>query len=803
MVNLFEEFRYAVRRLRERPTFLLTAVLSLALGIGFGTVIFNFVSFLLLRPLPIDRPEQVVSLDFGRGPAVSYPNYTDIRDRNGVFSAVSALRVVPMNMSSGAGNMRLWGYLVTGNYFDLLGIRAYRGQLFSGADDLKAGAHPVAVISFGCWQRRFGGDAGIVGRSVRINGHTFTVVGITPPGFVGTEVFFASEIWVPMSMIREIEGRDWRDSRSILNAWALARLRPGMSMPQAESQLRVLAAQMAQEHPDSNEGLQIRLSPPGLLGNSLRRPVMAGGAALLVLSVLTLLVACVNLSGLLLAQAAERRKELAIRLTVGASRASLVRMMLIESLLLAGLAGSLGLVTSFWLSGLLSKWIPALEFPINTQLAMDWRVFVFAAAVSFFSAVIFGVLPALRATAVDVAPALKDEPIFRRIGRFHLIDVYVAVQVVVCVVLLAVGMMMVRTLQQAGSLRYGFDPDGAVVLRFDVGLQGYSMEMGRDFQRRVLERVRALPGIKSASLANTIPFSIDQSSGSVFIEGKPIPQGARIPVSVVYQVAPDFFRTMGTRLVSGREFDEHDREGSPQVVIINQTFADRLLAGEAPIGKRFRLGRGELAEVVGVVEAGKYQSISEDPQPAVWQPLAQHYKSTSALVARTDLSEREAVATTQRIIEELDPELPVYEARTLRRYLDLPMMPLRFTTVSLIAMCVLAMFLGGVGVYALLSNSTAQRSREIGVRIALGARPADVLFVVLKRMAAIVGTSTIVGLAVSFAATRLLARVFFALPDASIYAAALLLLAILSFFACFIPARRALRIQPASAIRSE
>jgi predicted permease len=802
-MRFFEELRYAVRRLRQRPTFLLTAVLSLGLGIGFGTVIFNFVSFLLLRPLPIDRPDQVVSLDFGRGPAVSFPNYIDIRDRNSVFSAVSALRVVPMSMSSGAGNMRLWGYLVTGNYFDLLGIRAFRGQLFSGADDQKAGAHPVAVISFGCWQRRFGGDPNVVGRTVRINGHTFTVVGITPPAFVGTEVFFASEIWVPMSMIREIEGRDWRDSRSVLNAWAIARLRPGMSMPQAESQLRLLAKQMGQEHPDVNEGIQIRLSTPGLLGNSLRRPVIAGGAALLVLSVLTLLVACVNVSGLLLAQAAERRKELAIRLSAGASRAALVRMMLTESVLLAVVAGGLGLVLSVWLSDLLSKWIPALEFPINTQLAMDWRVFVFAAVVSFSSVLVFGALPAFRATHVDLAPALKGEPALRRIGRFHLRDVYVAVQVVVCVVLLTVGMMMVRTLQQASSLRYGFDPDGALVLRFDVGLQGYSMEMGRDFQRRVLERVRALPGIKSASLANTIPFSIDQSSSSVYIEGKPIPQASRIPVAVIYQAAPDFFRTMGTRLVAGREFDEHDREGSPEVVIINQTFANRLLPGEAAIGKRFRLGRGELAEVVGVVEAGKYQVISEDPQPAVWQPLYQHYKSTSALVARTDLLEQEALPMIQRAIEELDPELPVYEARTLRRYLDLPMMPLRFTTGSLIVMCVLAMFLGGIGVYALLSNSTAQRSREIGLRVALGARPADVLVVILRRMALIVGIGTIAGLALAFVATRLLARVLFALPDSSVYAAAIALLALVSFLACFLPARRALRIQPATALRNE
>ena len=798
-----QDLGYALRRFRQRPAFLLAALLTLTVGIGANAVIFSLVNFLLLRPLPVDRPEEVVSLDFG-WPVVSFPNYLDIRDRNEAFSHVAALRVMPMQLSLDRGKARLWGYLVSGNYFELLGISAWRGRLLSSSDDLKTGAHAVAVLSHGAWQRRFGADPDVVGSTVRVNGHPFTIVGVAPPGFIGTERFFASEIWVPFSMIREIEGRDWREARVTANAWAIARLRPGVSREQAEVSLAVLARQLALEHPEVNEGLRIRLAPPGLLGNMLRGPVVGVSAALLLVSGLTLLLACTNLSSLILAQAADRRREFAVRLSIGASRSPLARMVVAENLLLAAGGGALGLLSSVWLGDALSALLPAVEFPVNAEIPMDWRVVAFAAALAFMSALFSSVLPALRASAVDPAPALKNEASLDRLRRFHLRDVYVAVQVALSVVLLSGSLMMVRTLQRTLTLRFGFEPDGAVALRFDLGMQGYTEERGREFQRVLLERVATLPGIEAAGLANSIPFSIDQSYSHVYVEGKPEPPVSQAPSAVYYQATPDFFRALGTRILRGRDFNDRDTAEASPVVIVNRTLADKLLPGEDALGKRLRFGlHGRLVEIVGLVEEGKYQTLTEAPQLAVWVPLAQSYNTPSTLVARTRLREEEALALLERTVAEMDPDLPVFDAKPLRGYLDMPLTPLRVTTASLTAMGTVAVFLSALGLYGLLAYSTSRRVREIGIRMALGARPLDVLRVVLMRTLLLVSASAAIGLALSFFTTRLLGGLLYAVPDAWVYVLALSIITAVSTLACLAPARRAVYIQPLSALRYE
>jgi predicted permease len=799
------DLKQALRRLLKRPAFFVAAALTLTLGIGFSTVVFQLVNFLLLRPLPVDDPGTLFTLTSRRNPVISFPNYLDIREETrDVFTEVAALRVMPMHVNSSGENARLWGYLVTGNYFELLGIEPFLGRLLTPSDDMTNGAHAVAVLSHGAWQRRFGADPGLVGSAIRANGHTFEVVGIAPPGFIGTERVLDAEIWIPFSMIREIEGRDWRVHRRTHNAWAIARLRPELSRESAEASLALVASRLARDHPEENEGLELHLAPAGLLGNLLRGPVVEVGGALLLVSTLTLLVACANLSNLLLAQAADRRKEFALRLSLGASRSALARMVLAETLVLALAGGAAGLLISDWLARALVASLPMADFPLNAGFTTDARVSAFAFAVALLAALLSSLWPALRSSRIDPLPAIKSEAPFDRARRLDLRDLYVGIQVLSSIVLLSGSLTTIRTLKDALAASYGFAPSGAVALRFDLGMHGYDQERGREFQRRLLDEVRSLPGVEAAGLSNSIPFSIDQSFSTIYVEGKPVPPISEAPSSVVYQATPDLLRAMGTRFIAGRDFGAGDDTDSPAVAIVNETVASKLLPGEDPIGKRIRFNpAGDPIEIVGVVEAGKYQTINEEPQFATWRPLAQIHNNTSTLVARTGLPAEAALSMLRRSVVEIDPEITVFDAKPLAGYLDVPTTPLRLTTAALTAMGALAVVLSALGLHALVAFTTSRRTREIGIRVALGASSVDVLRSVTNRTLAVVGASAAVGLVLSFIAVRALASVLFAAPEASIHFLAASVMVAVSVVSCIIPARRALRLEPLKALRYE
>jgi predicted permease len=803
-MTIWKNLIYAFRRLRARPGFLAIAILTLSLGIGVNAAIFTFINGLLLRPLPVAEPNRLATLAFnkaGMNQNTSFPNYLDIRDRNQVFSSIAVMRAMPMALSLTSQSDRIWGYLVTGNYFDLLGIAPARGRFLTAEDD-GASPTPVAVISYAGWQRRFAGDPQVVGRSVKINGERFTIVGVAPRGFIGTERFYASEIWVPFSVIRIIEGRDWRMSRGTSNAWSVARLKPGVTNAQAEASLEVLAAQMRRENPIGNENYAIHLAPVGLLGNFLRNATIGMTAALLIVGALTLVVACTNLAGLILAQAADRRKEMAIRMAIGASRGAVARMMLLESLLV-GLAGGIGgLVAATWASAAIQAWIPAPDIPL-AKFTTDWRVVVFGAGAALLTALLSGLAPSLRAASVDVAPALKNESA-TGVRGWHLRDIYLGIQVTVCMVLLAASVSTIRALQNTLAMRFGFDPDHAVMLRVDLAMSQYTPKQGIDFDRRLIERVRTIPGIEAAGLANSVPFSIDQSSWSFRAEGRPAAAETALPGATVYQSGPGYMRAAGTRLLAGRDFDERDREGSPKVVIVNETLVRNYLPPGDPIGKRIGAGHdGDWMQIVGVVEAGRYQSIGEDPTPAFWLPLEQSYNSAATVVIRTKRREADVLADARRIVTELNPDIPIFEAQPLSAVLNFPMAPLRMTTGALTMMGGLAALLCALGLYGLLAYSVVRRTREIGIRVALGARSGNVLGLLLSRTMALVGVSGAAGMVLSIFALRILARFLSASTDAQVYLPVVVLLVSISLVACAIPARRALGIHPSDALRQE
>ncbi|HLY18608.1 MAG TPA: ABC transporter permease [Bryobacteraceae bacterium] len=811
MERLALDLRLALRRLRQNPTFSIVAVLTLALGIGANTAIFSVIDAALLRPLPIARASEVVSLNETLAgdtfPTLSFPNYRDVRDRNTVLSGLVAYRFLPASLGMPGNSQRLWGYLVTGNYFEMLGVGAARGRVFRRDDDLRPGGHPVAVLSYACWLKRFAGDPAAVGRAVKFNGLDFTILGVTPPGFFGTELYFTPDVFFPMMMQKELEGGGGSlENRGNSNYFVAGRLKPGVTMPQAQAGLNSVARGLAREYPKDDDGMKITLSPTGLAGNYIRGSVIGFAAALFGVSCLVLLLACTNLASMLMARAADRRKEIALRLAVGAARISLVRQLLTENLLIALLGGAGGLLLAVWITDALSSWHPPTDIPLVINAAPDGRVFLFALLVSVLTTLVFGLLPAIQAARTNLVGALKNEAISEKLRHWQLRDYMVATQVGLSALLLVCSVLVVRSLQRALDAPIGYNPKGAVTASFDLNIQGYSEARGREFQHRLLDKVRAIPGVRSAALVDWLPLTLNSSSDAIFIEGQPVPKAAEAPIAYSYSVSPDYFRTMQTRLLMGREFDARDKKDAPLVAVVNKAFADQLLHGRPPLGKRFRNNpEGKPWEIVGVAEDGKYFSLAEKRAPAFWTPLEVYYGANATVVARTSLDPPQAVRLIQEASRGLDPSLPLYFAGSLVKRLDLPLFPARLAASALGAFGLLALVLAGTGIYGVMAYAISRRTREIGIRMAIGASQGQVLRIVARRALLLIGSGTLIGLIVALFAGRFLQQILYGVQPTDPLTLAIVLLLMLSIaaVACWIPARRAIRINPVTALRQE
>jgi predicted permease len=812
MDHLFQDLIVAFRRLRSSPGFTAAAILTLALGIGANTTIFSLVNAVVFRPFGVEHQNELVFFNTRTAkaefPTLSYPDYKDYRDRNTVLSSLAMYRIAPMNISRGRGeNSRLWGYEVTGNYFDMLGVKALRGRVLHPEDDVKRGGHPLAVISYNCWQRRFAGDPNIAGKKVRINGLDFTVLGVTPPAFTGTELIYTPEVWVPIMMVRQIEKNDWIDGRRNGNGFVIGRLKAGVSMKGAEAAINSITAQLGREYPDADAGISIVLSPPGMAGTYLRGAITGFSAVLMVVAGMVLLIACVNLASLLLARAVDRSKDTAIRLALGAGRGHLIRQLLTESLVLSIAGGTAGILIAFWLTNLVNAWAPPIDVPVIPHVLMDSRVLLFASAVSLLTGLLFGLAPALQSAHASLAGAMRNDAPSEKLRRVNLRDFLVTSQIALSVMLLIGSVLVVRSLQHALSLHLGFEPRHAAALSFDLALQGYSEDRGREFQRRLLDKVRSMPGIEAAGMINGLPLTLNISNSSIFLEGKPEPRPGDAPVANMYQITPGYLRAMQTRLVAGRDLDQRDGKDAPLVVLVNEAFARQLLPGEGPVGRRFRYGTtGKWRQIAGVVEDGKYRSLSEAPSPAVFQDMEQNSQSYNVtLVARSPLPEAETVRQLRRAVAELDPSLTIYEAGSLTSELALALFPARLVAVVLGSFGLLAAVLAATGVYGIMAYAVSRRTREIGIRMALGAASSQVLRVVLNRAAVLVGLGTAVGLTVALAAGKFFGQILYGVSphDPLTYVCALALMAAVAFVACWVPARRAVRVDPLTALRME
>jgi predicted permease len=820
MSGLKSDLRWAWRGLSRRPGFTAVAILSLALGIGANATVFSLANAVLLRPLPVRDPGRLVALhtvtpDVPFHLQISWQNFRDLRERVRTLSSLIATGPATVSLSGGGRPEQVFGQMVTGDYFGVLGVKPALGRGFLPEEDRTPGSHPVVVLGDGLWRRRFGGDRGIVGRTIRMNGEAFTVVGVAPPGFRGLQPLNSPELWVPMMMYpRVMPGRlrPYFEVRGAPLLGVVGRLAPGRTLEQARQELESVSAALAAEHPQVNERRTV--VPLPLLdtvgGPDEHAGYVRAAGLLLALVGAVLLIACANLANLLLARSAGRRPEMAVRLSLGSSRGRLVRQLLTESLLLVLAGGLAGLLLAAWARRLVpllgSPYLPdALEIPI------DGRVLAFTLGISVLTGLLFGLAPALQAGRADLAAGLGNrarEAAPGRLGRFGFQGLLVALQIALSLVALAGAAAFLRSLANARSIDPGFDHERLLVLSFDLDGAGYDEARGRDLLRRMTERLEAVPGVRSAAVGENLLLVEPGLRRAVAPDGGTLTADSGPPIIVqTNAVSPAYFDTMGIRRLRGRGFTGADRDGAPAVVVINRTMAERLWAGEDPVGRRFRfLGPDEPErEVVGVVEDSRYNELGEEPQLYVFLPLAQAWSSAVSLHVRTEGDPEDLLAAVRREVQAVVPQVPLVDVRPMSRVLDLELWAPRTGAALFSLLGGVALLLSLVGVYGVTAYGVAQRWREIGIRSALGARHGDVQRLFLRRGMAAVIAGLALGLAGALALSRWISSMLYdvAATDPVLLGSAALLLTGAALLATWIPSRQAARVPPAVVLRQD
>ena len=815
---MFHDIKYAARLLVKSPGFTAVAVLSLALGIGANTAIFSLVNAVLLRPIPVQEADRLASVFMTdtRNPGnlpLSHLNYKDLRSQNQVFTDMAAFTFAQVNWSNGNASEQILLQVAAGSYFSVLGTQPAIGRGFAAEEDVKP--TPVIVLSHGFWERSLGRDPSMVGRTLTLNRTPFSVIGIMPEGFTGTFLGGNPAGWVPMSMHDVVQPNfDWYEQRRGLFLFPFGRLKPGVSVEQAGANLRTIFAQLEQAYPVDNKGrsagavslLEARLNPGG-----------QGGGQIVQLSVLlmtvvgiVLLIACANIANLLLARATRRRKEIAVRLALGAERLRLIRQLLTESLLLAFIGAVLGIGLAY---GLLDVLVGAdLQLPVPLEeMAIDTRVLGYTALLTVLTGILFGLAPALQASRPDVVPVLKNETVPAGASQkgvrsfFSLRQLLVVSQVALSLISLVAAGLFLRSLKHAQGIDTGFETRGVLVMNVNLGREGYTPERGQLFYQQAVERLSGLPGVQRASVAQNAPLA-GGFLRSVFPEGADTTTRDRVLVQV-NSVSPGYLDTLGIPLLRGRDFLDSDTAGAPLVVIINETMAQRFWPGEEAIGKRFKFfGDTDYTTVIGIAKNAKYNGVAEDPTPFIYQPVRQNYTPNATLHIRAAGNAGGLGGAVRAAVLEIDPTLSVFNIRTLEEQVSNSLAGLRLNVIMLTTFGVLALLLASIGLYGVASYAVTQRTREIGVRMALGASASSVLRLVLVRGLTLVGIGIALGLGLALLGSRFISPDV--LPNVSVrdpltLTATAILLTAVALLANYLPARRATRIDPLLALRSE
>jgi predicted permease len=801
-----QDVRYALRMLARAPGVTAAAVLSLALGIGANTTLFSWVSATLVSPIGgVRDPGSLAVLTSAQGreggTSLSYADFLDYRQTPGIAGA-TAQDELTLTLDADGRADRVWALIVSDDYFDVLGVRAAVGRTF-GPDDARAGT-PLVVISHGLWQRRFASDPGLVGRSVSINKHAFTVAGVAPPSFHGTTVGLSFDAWVPLSAQRAVLLGDRLTPRGHRWLQVLVRLAPGTSLAQAQAALSATAARLAATHAE-DKGLDVTVSR---FWNAPVGATRVLGPVLLVLwgvVALVLLIACANVANLLLARATLRRREVGVRLAMGASRGRIVRQLLTESALLALLGGGAGVLLAVWGAGALRAFVPPTDFPIALMPALDGRALAFALGLSLLTVIAFGLAPALQASRSAVGGPLREEQ--RSVvggtgGRLR--GALVGGQLALSVLLLVSAGLLVRSLRHAQTMDPGFDPQGVLLASVDLFGGGYDADTGRRFLASACDSLRTLPGVDSVSLTRRAPLGLGGSSStSMEVDGYDAPPD-QPAWAFLHIVGPGFFRTMGATILRGRDLGAGDVESAPRVVVIDETAAERYWAGRDPLGSRLRLG-GSWYTVVGVARTMKHRELAEPARPHVFLPVLQSYHPLASFLVRT---RRDPAALSGEVVSRLralDAGLPVFNVVPLAEHVQAASFQQRMAGSLLAGFGALALLLAAVGLYGVLAFAVSQRTREIGIRMALGGRARDIYALVARQGLAVVGGGVVAGLAAAAAATRVLGSMLLGVSptDPLTFALVSAVLLAVAVLACAVPARRAARVDPAVALRYE
>jgi macrolide transport system ATP-binding/permease protein len=815
MNDLLQDIRFAARQMARKPGITVFAVLSLALGIGVNSSIFSLVNAVLLRNLPAVRPAELVDVYVGqkgefRYATSSYPDYADLRTWNDVVSDLAAFNVTVATWDTGRRTELLFGEQVTASYFNLLGLRPVLGRTFLPEEDAIAGTHPVVILGQRTWRQRFGSDPKIIGRSLKLNGIHFTVIGVAPEQLKGSFPGVVSEFWVPMQMADAMDRTPTLASRGSRSLFLKARLKPGIPIAKAQAQFASLASRLRTAYPQEDKNLEITLVKTRnvVLNPGIDGPILGVAGLLMGLVGLVLLIACSNVANLLLVRASERRKEIAIRLAIGAGRGRLIRQLLTESLLLALMGGALGLLFALWTARLIVAFKPPLAIPLSLDINLDAKVFGFTLGLALVTGLLCGLAPALQASRPDLVGTLRDDTAGpgRRYRRLGLRNLLVIAQVAISTVLLVGAGLFLRSLGQASSIDPGFTLRKGVAAQLVVGLGGaYTDAQGRAFYQRLLERVRTLPGVRSVAYADHLPLALQVHVSRAEIEGKPTAREEDRPETDLDGAGPGYFDTLGVPILAGRAFNEHDGPDAPKVAIVNQTAAKRFWPGESPLGKHFRVGGKDAPwlTVVGVARDGKYRTLGEDPRPFAYTAVEQDKAFGRTLVVAGDGDEKVLLGEVRRAIDATDPNVPIFDIKTMSEHLSIMLFLARIGAVLLAAFGGLGLILASMGLYGVVAASVSRRTREIGIRMAIGAQRGDVLRLVVKEGMALTGLGLAIGFGLSLLASRLLRGLLYGIApsDPLTFLAVALVLATIALGANLIPARRATEVDPLVALR--
>ncbi len=820
MENLIKDIRYGVRMLMKNPGVTTVAVITLALGIGANTAIFSGVNAFLMRPLSVPNAVELVrpievSDDRGTTDEFSYPDFLDYRQQSTAFSGLAAEDMIQAAVDTENQNDVVWGQVVSANYFDVLQVKPILGRAFLPDEDKTVGANHVVVLSHSFWQRRMASDPNIVGKTVQLNNRAYEVIGVAPDYFVGTKFALALDFWTPISMAEELRrnpgilaerGSHWMN--------AIARLKPGVSVEQASAEFATITARLNQAYPDDRAATtqgQVQTEVDGRWAEM--GPVFKSASAIAMAIVgLILLIACANVANLMLARAAGRRKEIGIRLALGANRARLVRQLLTESMLLSIAGGGLGLLLALWVTDLMEGFIPVLEYNvISNFFALDSRALMFTLIVSLGTGLVFGLAPAWHSSNPELVPVLKGEAegARRRKKRgFGLRNVLVVAQVALSLVVLVCGGLFIKSFRKAQTMDPGFDNANGLIVSLSPTLVGYEDDQSRQFYKQVLERVSHVPGVDAVSYARTLPLGdSSNSNGPILKEGETLAKGSAGRVIMTNVISPGYFKTMQIPIVEGRDFDDRDQPKTQRVVIVNQQMAQMLWPGESAVGKRITIGvdSKDLWEVVGVVKTGKYRTLAEDPKPFYYHAMGQRRPAPTAMVVRAGVDPRSLAGAIRSEVQAIDRRVPLSGVKTMDQHKTYALWAPNMAASFSVAFAVVAILLSAVGLYSVMAYVVSQRTREVGIRMALGANRGDVMKMITRQGMRLAAIGVAIGLLLSLALAQVLSSLLIGVSgyDVATFILVPVLLSAVALVACYLPARRATKVDPLVALRYE